>query len=81
MPILNDPQLFDWFCSKSKFNGIDKIVWSAAYDRKYIDECLGKGDIAYFRNGNTYDGIKNLVQQAVAYCNYHPEFEYTLPQT
>ena len=79
MPIMNGPELLDWLCSRPEFNGIDKIVWSTAYDQKYIDGCLGKGAIEYFKKANNYDGIKEIVQKVLAYCNYHPGFD-SIPQ-
>ena len=75
MPIMNGPELLDWLCSRPKFNGIDKIVWSTAYDKKYIDGCLGKGAIEYFRKANDYEGVKSIVQNILAYCNYHLDIE------
>ena len=73
MPLMNGPQLLDWLCSRPKFNGIDKIVWSTAHDKKYMDDCLGKGAIVYFVKANNYDGIKSIVQKVLAFCNYHPD--------
>ena len=79
MPVMNGPELLDWLCSRPEFNGIDKIVWSTAYDQKYIDGCLGKGAIEYFKKANNYDGIKEIVQKVLSYCDYHAELEI-LPQ-
>ena len=70
MPIMNGPELLDWLCSRPKYNEIDKIIWSTAYDKKYIDGCLGKGAIEYFKKANNYGGIKNIVQKVLAHCNY-----------
>ena len=75
MPIMNGPDLLDWLCSRLDFNGIDKIVWSTAYDQIYIDGCLSKGAIEYFKKANNYNGIKEIVQKVLAYCNYHPVFD------
>ena len=75
MPIMNGPELLGWLCSRPKFNGIDKIVWSTAYDKKYIDGCLGKGANEYFKKANSYDGIKEIVQKVLGYCNYHPAID------
>ena len=75
MPIMNGPELLDWICSRPKFNGINKIVWSTAYDQIYIDGCLSKGAIEYFKKANNYNGIKEIVQKVLAYCNFHPVFD------
>jgi|GEM_PF-4892235 len=37
---------------------------------KYIDHCLGKGVVEYIEKTNNYDGIKNIVQEILDYCNY-----------
>ena len=79
MPIMNGPGLLDWLCSRPEFNGIDKIVWSTAYDQKYIDGCLSKGAIEYFKKANNYNGIKEIVKKVLAYCNYHPVLDI-MPQ-
>ena len=79
MPRMNGPELLDWLCSRIKFNGIDKIVWSTAYDKKYVDDCISKGAIEYFRKANDYEGVKSIVQKILAHCKYHPDIEI-MPQ-
>ena len=68
MPNMNGPQVLDWICGQPKFNGIDKFIWSTAFQQEYVDGCLRKGAIQYFIKPNNMDGIIDIARKIVEHC-------------
>jgi CheY-like chemotaxis protein len=68
MPKMNAPEVLDWLCERSQYNGIAKYVWSTAHNREYVDDCLNKGVIEYFVKPNNDRELAHIIQKILAYC-------------
>lgn len=68
MPKMNGVQVLDWMCSRAWYDGINKFVWSTAYEKKYIDDCLEHGALDYFIKPDTEEGLVSIVQRIVNQC-------------
>jgi CheY-like chemotaxis protein len=68
MPHMNAVQVLDWLCSRSLFDGINKFVWSTAYQQEYIDGCKDHGALEYFIKPDTEDGLFHIVQRILSQC-------------
>jgi CheY-like chemotaxis protein len=69
MPVMSGPDVLSWLCSRPRYHGIDKFIWSTSSDPHYIDGCINKGAVEYFVKPASYEGTVAIVQKILDYAN------------
>ena len=69
MPLMNGHEVLSWLCSRPRYHGIDKFIWSTSSEQHFIDACLNKGAVEYFVKPASYDGTIAIVQKIINYSN------------